>query len=180
MTKVGHEPQAALPAHERVAATRRAAETELVSLRRSAEGRRSALLLRDLVDPGERISLATEWRARALTGYDRDTDTAYRRNIQRFATTTTALLKDVAALPDWIAPEPPQVREAMHAAGLLARISRAFEHAAAGVRATIVPSVGLLGLPLRATQDAPGMKSLQMPQVVRVTGRNATQRRPDR
>ena len=148
MTKVGNEPHAALPAHERVAATQRAAATELVSLRRSADGRRWALLLRHLVDPGERISRATEWRARALTGHDGDTQAAKRRNIQRFAGATTALLHDIAALPDWVTPEPPQVREAVHAAGLFSGIGLAFERAAAGIRATIIPAAGLLGLPL--------------------------------
>lgn len=173
MTRVGPEPHAALPASERVAATRRAAQTELVLLRRSADGRRLALLLRDVVDPGERISRAAEWRARALTGFDRDKGAATRRNLERFAAATTGMLRDVAALPGWIGREPPAVREAIHAAGLLGGVRSGFEQAAAGIRATVVPSYGRSG-PASAPIEGSGVKSLQLPSLIAVTGRNAT------
>lgn len=173
MTKARFEPHAALPALERVAATRRAAETELASLRQRAAARRQTLFLREIVDPGEKISRAAEWSARALSGFDQDKEAASRRNADRFAMATTALLRDIAALPDWIAPEPPQVREARHAAGLLPRFSIAFEQAAAGVRTTVVPRIAP-ARPHGPGHEASRLQSFQLPSAMRVMGRNAT------
>ena len=122
---------------ERAATTRRDVAAELAALRNGARARRSILLLRNTADPDERVTRAAVWKAKALAGFDDEHANATSRNHRRFLGVTAALVRDIIALPAWITSEPPEVREARHAAALLPRYNKAFIEAAAIARASI-------------------------------------------
>ncbi len=143
MSKVTADKHAALPAPERVAPTKRAAQAELSSLHAIADRERVILAMRRLLDPDEILSNHAEWEARALSRYDTAKAVATQRNEQRFGAFTFSLLREVGALPSWTGTVPPVVREAAAAAGLLPKLNGAFERSAELARESI--TIGVTG-----------------------------------